>query len=64
MDKYFGNVCELDLIFNFDRAYQILDELFIAGELCEPSSLNVLKNLALQDEQLLGEIMDDAMLFK
>jgi hypothetical protein len=22
MDKYFGNVCELDLIFNFDKVYK------------------------------------------
>lgn len=29
LDRYFGNVCELDLIFNFHRAYFILDELLI-----------------------------------
>ncbi|KAH8048002.1 hypothetical protein JL722_12791 [Aureococcus anophagefferens] len=33
LDRYFGNVCELDIIFNFHKAYYILDELFIAGEL-------------------------------
>lgn len=32
LDRYFGNVCELDLIFNFHKAYYILDELLIAGE--------------------------------
>jgi AP-1 complex subunit sigma 1/2 len=32
LDMYFGNVCELDLIFNFHKAYYILDELLIAGE--------------------------------
>uniref|UniRef100_A0A669EHF6 Adaptor related protein complex 1 subunit sigma 3b n=1 Tax=Oreochromis niloticus TaxID=8128 RepID=A0A669EHF6_ORENI len=26
LDKYFGNVCELDIIFNFEKAYFILDE--------------------------------------
>lgn len=31
LDRYFGNVCELDLIFNFHKAYYILDELLIAG---------------------------------
>lgn len=31
LDSYFGNVCELDLIFNFHKAYYILDELLIAG---------------------------------
>ena len=29
LDRYFGNVCELDIIFNFHRAYYILDELMI-----------------------------------
>jgi AP-1 complex subunit sigma 1/2 len=31
LDGYFGNVCELDLIFNFHKAYYILDETLIAG---------------------------------
>ena len=31
LDMYFGNVCELDLIFNFHKAYHILDELIIGG---------------------------------
>jgi AP-1 complex subunit sigma 1/2 len=33
LDQYFGNVCELDLIFNFNKAYNVLDEIFIAGEM-------------------------------
>lgn len=33
LDRYFGDVCELDLIFNFHRAYYILDELLL-GMLC------------------------------
>ena len=37
LDKYFGNVCELDLIFNFHKAYYILDEVLVGGELQEPS---------------------------
>jgi hypothetical protein len=31
LDRYFQNVCELDLIFNFHKAYYILDELLVAG---------------------------------
>ena len=31
LDRYFGNVCELDLIFNFHKAYYILDELLCSG---------------------------------
>ena len=37
LDRYFGNVCELDIIFNFHKAYYILDELFIGGHLQETS---------------------------
>jgi len=37
LDRYFGNVCELDLVYNFHQAYAILDEVFTAGELQEPS---------------------------
>lgn len=33
LDSYFGNVCELDLIFHFTRSYWMLNEIFIAGEL-------------------------------
>jgi AP-1 complex subunit sigma 1/2 len=42
-------VCELDLIFNFHKAYYILDELFIAGELQESSKKTVLRTVAQQD---------------
>lgn len=36
-------MCELDLIFNFQKAYAILDELIIAGELQESSKKAVLR---------------------
>ena len=49
MDKYYGNVCELDIIFNFQKAYFILDELLLAGELQESSRKNVLRVIGAQD---------------
>jgi AP-1 complex subunit sigma 1/2 len=49
LDRYFGNVCELDLIFNFHKAYYILDEILIAGELQETSKKAVLRVCADQD---------------
>ena len=49
MDKYYGNVCELDIIFNFQKAYFILDELLIAGEMQESSKKNVLRVISAQD---------------
>ncbi|TIC75158.1 Adaptor protein complex sigma subunit [Wallemia mellicola] len=47
LDRYFGNVCELDLIFNFQKAYSILDELIIGGEMQESSKKNVLRNVSM-----------------
>lgn len=49
LDRYFGSVCELDLIFNFHKAYYILDEILIAGELQESSKKTVARLIAAQD---------------
>lgn len=49
MDKYYGNVCELDIIFSFTKAYYILDELLLAGEMQESSKKNVLRCIGQQD---------------
>jgi len=49
LDKYFGSVCELDIIFNFEKAYFMLDELMLGGEVQETSKKNVLKAIAAQD---------------
>ena len=45
LDKYFGSVCELDIIFNFEKAYFVLDEYILAGLLQESSKKKVTKNL-------------------
>ena len=42
-------VCELDIIFNFEKAYFMLDELLLGGELQETSKKNVLKAISAQD---------------
>ncbi|KAJ7946775.1 AP complex subunit sigma [Quillaja saponaria] len=49
LDQYFGSVCELDLIFNFHKAYYILDEILIAGELLESSKKTVSRLIDSQD---------------
>lgn len=49
LDRYFGNVCELDLIFNFHKAYYILDELFLGGEFQESSKKTILRVISAQD---------------
>ncbi|ODN78862.1 hypothetical protein L202_04400 [Cryptococcus amylolentus CBS 6039] len=57
LDRYFGNVCELDLIFNFQKAYAVLDELIIAGEIQESSKKTVLKIVAQSDAIEEGELL-------
>ncbi|EAU31374.1 AP-1 complex subunit theta-1 [Aspergillus terreus NIH2624] len=59
MDKYYGNVCELDIIFNFQKAYFILDELLLAGEMQESSKKNVLRCISQQDSLEDMEVSDD-----
>lgn len=49
MDKYYGNVCELDIIFSFTKAYYILDEILLAGEMQESSKKNILRCIGQQD---------------
>ncbi|RDB28661.1 AP-1 complex subunit sigma-1 [Hypsizygus marmoreus] len=49
LDRYFGNVCELDLIFNFQKAYAILDELIVAGELQDSNKNTVLTTMKASD---------------
>jgi hypothetical protein len=58
MDKYYGNVCELDIIFNFQKAYFILDELLLAGEMQESSKKNVLRCISQQDSLEDMEVRD------
>lgn len=49
LDKYFGSVCELDIIFNFEKAYFMWDEFVIGGDVQETSKKNVLKAISDQD---------------
>ncbi|EHA99723.1 AP-1 complex subunit sigma-2 [Heterocephalus glaber] len=53
LDKYFVSVCELNIIFNFEKAYFILDEFLLGGEVQETSKKNVLK--AIEQADLLQE---------
>ncbi|KAB1253111.1 AP-1 complex subunit sigma-2 [Camelus dromedarius] len=57
LDKYFGSVCELDIIFNFEKAYFILDEFLLGGEVQETSKKNVLK--AIEQADLLQESQNE-----
>ncbi|PWN94064.1 putative APS1-AP-1 complex subunit [Acaromyces ingoldii] len=61
LDRYFGNVCELDLIFNFQKAYAILDELIIAGEMQESSKKSVLRVVSQSDAIEEAEQSEDSL---
>jgi len=43
LDKCFSNVCELDIIFNFNKVYTILDEIVLGGQVLETNSSEVVK---------------------
>jgi len=49
-----NQVCELDIIFNFEKAYYILDEFILGGEAQETSKKNVLK--AIEQADMLQEV--------
>ncbi|XP_076000755.1 AP-1 complex subunit sigma-3b isoform X2 [Genypterus blacodes] len=59
LDKYFGNVCELDIIFNFEKAYFILDEFLLGGEIQETSKLIVSR--AIEASDMLQETLEEYM---
>ena len=42
LDKYFENVCELDIMFNIEKAHFIVDELIMAGYIVETNKNNIL----------------------
>ncbi|CAL9149233.1 unnamed protein product [Musa hybrid cultivar] len=43
LDRCFKNVCELDIVFNFNKMHTILDEIIFGGQVLETSSERVLK---------------------
>ena len=55
LDRYFGSVCELDIIFNFHKAYYIVEEIIAAGYVQESDKKGILKTLQAQDSLLQEE---------
>ena len=49
LDRYFENVCELDLIFHSDKTHFILDEIVMGGMVLETSNVEILTALAEMD---------------
>jgi AP-2 complex subunit sigma-1 len=50
LDSYFSNVCELDIVFNFNKVYSILDEFMLAGELEETSKREILERVKMLEK--------------
>lgn len=55
LDKYFGNVCELDIIFNFNKAFFLLEEILLAGFMQESNKQSIKKSLEVIDSMLVEE---------
>ncbi|CCK71088.1 Aps2p KNAG_0G00300 [Huiozyma naganishii CBS 8797] len=49
LDSFFGNVCELDIVFNFYKAYMVMDEMFLGGEIQEVSKDVLIERLGTLD---------------
>ena len=49
LDRHFGNVCELDIMFHLEKAHYILDEMVMNGNIVETNKSLVLQ-LAAQVE--------------
>ena len=50
LDSYFSNVCELDIVFHFNKVYSILDEFMLAGEIEETSKREILDRVKMLEK--------------
>ncbi|KAG4054578.1 hypothetical protein PC123_g10300 [Phytophthora cactorum] len=50
MDKYFESVCELDIMFNLEKAHFILDEMVMNGYIVETNKISILKPIHLMEK--------------
>lgn len=51
LDEYFGNVCELDVMFNSEKAHFILEEMLANGSIAETNPNHVLQPVALTEKE-------------
>ncbi|KNH07739.1 hypothetical protein XU18_1630 [Perkinsela sp. CCAP 1560/4] len=49
-EKYFENVCELDIMQNIERAHYIVQEMLMSGVIAETNKANILYPVGLLDE--------------
>lgn len=55
LNKYFENVCELDIMYHLEKAHYIVDEMVANGSIIENNSVNILKPLQLMDKAASAE---------
>ncbi|KAF9615763.1 hypothetical protein IFM89_026229 [Coptis chinensis] len=50
MDRLFGNVCELDIMFHLEKVHFMLEEMIMNGCIVETSKSNILSPIQLMDK--------------
>jgi len=50
LDKYFPKVTDLDIMFNLDKIYMILDEMVVNGRIVETSKARILAPIKLMEQ--------------
>lgn len=45
LDKYFENVCELDIMFNLEKAHFIIEEMVMNGGIIETNKAVILSQI-------------------
>lgn len=48
LDQFFGNACEIDIVFSFYYVYMLLDEMILGGEVFEINVKNTIDSLVHQ----------------
>ena len=50
LDQFFGNVCELDIMFNLEKAHFILNEMVMNGHIIETNKANALRPVVMMEK--------------
>ena len=49
LDRHFGNVCELDIMFHLEKAHYILEEMVMNGQIVETNKSIILGQTVMYD---------------
>jgi len=56
MDKYFENVCELDIMFNLEKAHYIINEMIMCGYIIETNKALILSKFPKRESLFLKHL--------